>query len=47
MDTSQLMLAFNDPTVKQEMILAVGTAANMRGIGESNSYTESRKQNTT
>jgi hypothetical protein len=47
MDTSQLMLAFNDPTVKQEMILAVGTAANMRGIGESNRYTESRKQNTT
>jgi hypothetical protein len=47
MDTSQLMLAFNDPTVKQEMILAVGTAANMRGIGKSNGYTESRKQNTT
>ena len=44
MDTSQLMSAFNDPKVKQEIILAVGDAANMRGIGESNSNTESRKQ---
>lgn len=44
MDTSQLMLAFNDPKVKQEIILAVGAAANMRDIGESNRKTEARKQ---
>jgi hypothetical protein len=47
MDTSQLLSALSDPTVKQEMILAVGTAANMRGIGESNGDTEARKQYTT
>ena len=48
MDTSQLLLALSDQTVKQEIISAVGTAANnANGIGEPNPNTEARKQYTT
>lgn len=48
MDTSQLLLALSDQTVKQGIISAVGTAANnANGIGEPNPNTESRKQYTT
>jgi hypothetical protein len=48
MDTSQLLLALSDQTVKQGIISAVGTAANnANGIGEPNPNTEARKQYTT
>jgi hypothetical protein len=48
MDTSQLMLAFNDPSFKQKILEVFGTAANnANGIGEPNPNTEARKQYTT
>ena len=44
-DTAQLLLAFNDQTVKQGIISAVGTAANnANGKGESNDSVETRKK---
>lgn len=45
MDTSQLMLAFNDPPFKQKILEVFGTAANnANGTVASNSNTEARKQ---
>jgi len=45
MDTSQLMLAFNDPPFKEKILEVFGTAANnANGTVESNSNTEARKQ---
>jgi hypothetical protein len=47
-NTEQLLLAFNDQTVKQGITSAVRTAANnANGIGEPNPNTEARKQYTT
>ena len=45
MDTSQLMLAFNDPPFKQKILEVFGTAANnANGTVASNGNTEARKQ---
>ena len=46
-DTAQLLFAFNDQSIKQGIISAVGTAAyNGNGNGEPNPNTEARKQYT-